>query len=69
MKVIPINILILLILLSGFTACQNNENSNPYTIAYSSKESGNGEIYLTDIEGESKIKITNHPRNDGYVAW
>ncbi len=40
-----------------------------YVIAYSSKESGDGEIYLTDVEGKSKIKITDRPGNDGYVAW
>jgi Tol biopolymer transport system component len=38
-------------------------------IAYSSKASGDGEIYLSDIEGKSKIKITDRPGNDGYVAW
>lgn len=43
--------------------------SSQYTIAYSSKESGNGELYLTDNEGESKIQITNFPENDGYVEW
>lgn len=40
-----------------------------YTVAYSSKESGDPEIYLTDGEAKSKIQITNHPGNDGYAAW
>ena len=48
---------------------QQTSESISYTIAYSSKESGNGEIYLTDDDGKSKIKITNHPENDGYAAW
>ena len=40
-----------------------------YTIAYSSKESDKAEIYLTNIEGKSKIKITNGPDGGGYPAW
>ena len=51
-----------------FTACQH---SNPlqYPIAFSSKTSGDIELYLTDAAGKSKIKVTNRPGNDGYVAW
>ena len=53
------------------TFCQDSEKSEStsYTIAYSSKESGDGEIYLTDEEGRLKLKITDHPGNDGYTAW
>ncbi|MTI22251.1 DUF5050 domain-containing protein [Fulvivirga sp. RKSG066] len=40
-----------------------------YPIAYSSKESGNTEIYLTDVEGKSKIKITDYEGGNGYPAW
>ncbi|MTI30543.1 TolB family protein [Xanthovirga aplysinae] len=40
-----------------------------YTIAYSSKESGDGEIYLTNSNGKSKFKLTNREGNDGYTAW
>ncbi len=40
-----------------------------YTIAYSSNESGNGDIYLIDGKAKSKIKITNHADVDGYAAW
>ncbi len=40
-----------------------------YTIGYSSKESGDGEIYLTNIEATSRIRITNRLGNDGYIAW
>jgi len=40
-----------------------------YTVAYSSKVSGNGEIYLTDSSAKSKLKITDYPGNDGYAAW
>jgi TolB protein len=62
---------VLLTLLSVNAYCQNSEKSKStsYVIAYSSKESGDGEIYLTDVEGKSKIKITDRPGNDGYVAW
>jgi len=43
-----------------------NEQQTPlYPIAYSS----NGEIYLSDVEGTSKIKITNFAGDDGYSAW
>lgn len=43
--------------------------STSYEIAYSSKESGDVEIYLTDVQSRSKTKITDHPGNDGYAAW
>jgi TolB protein len=59
-------------LLSVLTAsCQLTEKSEstPYSIAYSSKETGNGDIYLTNIEDKSKIRITEHTANDGYPAW
>ena len=62
----------LFILLIGIIcSCQvsKNPNSIHYSIAYTSKESGDGEIYLTDSEGKSKIQITNRPGNDGYSAW
>ena len=64
-------IFIFLILLSSSAFCQNNKEfkSTLHTIAYSSKESGNGEIYLSDDQGKSKLKITDHPENDGYAAW
>ena len=38
-------------------------------IAYSSKETGDAEIYLTDSKAKSKIRITNRPGRDGYIAW
>ncbi|MEW5248032.1 TolB family protein [Microbulbifer sp. 2201CG32-9] len=40
-----------------------------YTIAYYSNKSGHGEIYLTDVEGTSKFRLTNRANNDGYPAW
>lgn len=40
-----------------------------YEIAYSSKETGDAEIYLTDSKAESKTKMTNRPGRDGYIAW
>ena len=59
---------IFLTLLSVNAYCQNSEisKSTSYAGAYSS----NGEIYLTNIEGTSKIKITNPPKSGGgYLAW
>lgn len=44
-------------------------NKKIYTIAYSSKESNNREIYLTNPEITSKIKVTNHAGADGYPEW
>lgn len=45
--------------------------SQDYTIAYSYNESGTGnrEIYLTDPQGQSKIKITDFEGGNGYSAW
>ena len=56
-------------LLSANLYCQNSKKSEPtsYTIAYHSKETGNVEIYLRDIEGKSSIKSTNE--KGGYLAW
>ncbi len=53
------------------SSCQESEKSEltSYTIGYSSKESGDREIYLTDIEATSKIRVTDRPGNDGYIAW
>ena len=57
------------------TSCSSKIDSNSlsdddlYTIAYSSSESGDTEIYLIDSEAKSKIRITDRPGNDGYVAW
>jgi len=65
------NIFLLVFLFVLVSACRvNKKNHTPnYTIAYSSKESGDGEIYLTDSEAKSKIRITNRLGNDGYAAW
>ena len=51
------------------TEQQESASSNAYVIAYSSKGTDNSEIYLTDEHGKSKLKITDHPGNDGYAAW
>jgi len=53
------------------TSCQLNGKSisTPYSIAYSSPESGNREIYLTNIDDQAKVKITDHVGADGYSAW
>lgn len=62
---ISIYTLVLIVLLS----CSTGSKSTSYTIAYSSNESGNREIYLSNTEAISKIKITNHAGADGYAAW
>jgi len=38
-----------------------------YVLAFSSYESGDSEIYLSDINGNSKKQITNKRKHDGYV--
>ncbi len=59
------SILTLLLILSS---CQKNQKSaSTHSIAYSSGESGNVEIYLGDVNGESRIKSTN--KKGGYIAW
>ncbi|GAA4278694.1 DUF5050 domain-containing protein [Aquimarina mytili] len=60
----------ILIFLFGIIASgQESDNSKSpfYTIAYTSKETGNVEIYSGNIEGKSTVKSTNE--NGGYVAW
>ncbi len=57
--------LTLIIPLLLLSAC----NKKLYTIVYASKETGNGDIYLTDSKAKSKYRITDHPENDGYPAW
>lgn len=48
-----------------FFSCSRNS----YPIAYSSNDSGNKEIFLTDANGKTKIKITNYNGADGYPNW
>lgn len=46
-------------------------NRQPESIsffAYSSNESNGREIYLSDYEGKSRVKITSFTRDDGYPA-
>ncbi len=43
--------------------------STSYPIAYSSKDGNSREIFLTDIEGKSRIKITDFEGSDGYPDW
>ncbi|UCG27058.1 MAG: PD40 domain-containing protein [Bacteroidales bacterium] len=50
-------------------SCNERLSSTTCSIAYSSDESGNPEIYLTDSYGKSRIKITSYPDRDGYPAW
>lgn len=53
--------------LTAFSQETNKLESSIHTIAYSSKKTGNVEIYSGDVEGKSTIKSTNE--NGGYVAW
>jgi len=57
-------LLSLLVMSSGCEA-----KSNPFAIAYTSHDDGHPEIYLTDIEGSSKSKVTNFSGGNGYSAW
>ena len=43
--------------------------STDYSIAYSSNESGQHEIYLTDSKAQSKFKLTHFAGGNGYSAW
>lgn len=65
------NLSILTILLAFITSCKVSKKSTSvdYVIAYSAKEAGNVDIYLTDTKGKSKIKVTTHESRDGYAAW
>ena len=55
------------VLISG---CHLSEipSSAPHTILYSSNEPNGREIYLSDDEGISRIKITSFTGDDGYPA-
>ncbi len=68
-KLKQVKVLLILTLLSVNVYCQNSDKSKStyYTIAYSSKESGNVEIYQRNTEGKSNIKSTNE--KGGYLAW
>ncbi|MCP4725131.1 MAG: DUF5050 domain-containing protein [bacterium] len=55
-------------LLAGFS-CSEKMESSSYVIAYSSDETGNPEIFLTDPDGISKVMITGYDDRDGYPAW
>lgn len=56
---------VLIIVAMVFYSCKKES----YPIAYSSSDSGDREIYLTNTEGKTKIKITNNPGADGYPDW
>ena len=53
-----------ILLLSNNTFAKEHD----YDIAYSSDISGNPEIYLSNISGTKKIKITDYELRDGYTA-
>ena len=56
---------LLIVMLMILSSC----GKNTYPIAYSSSDSGNREIYLTDAEAITKIKITDYAGADGYPDW
>ncbi|WP_124748984.1 DUF5050 domain-containing protein [Alteromonas facilis] len=69
MKHIKIFIVLLLI---GFGWCSkvNSMEAKDNVIAFSSNDSGDIEIYLTDPTGKSKVQITHPPLSGGgYLAW
>lgn len=68
-KSVSLKLLVYTLSLMFFLSCGKESKSTSYTIAYTSSESGKGEIYLTNIEGSSKVKITNPPKSGGgYLA-
>jgi TolB protein len=52
------------------TGCQVTEkaNSQPLSIIYGFKEANNKSIYLSDEQGETRIKVVDATTNDGYPA-
>jgi len=52
-----------------FYSCTTDNGYSDHVIAYSSDITGNPEIYLTDPDGKSKIKITSYEDRNGYAAW
>ena len=67
-------ILVLILFLNACNIKKQNSKDNAskssfYEIAYSSKETGDAEIYLTDDKAKSKTRITNRSGRDGYIAW
>jgi TolB protein len=62
-KIIVFTWLIVLI----FISC--NQRSKEYEIAYSSETSGNPEIFLTNINGSSRMRLTTYSERDGYPSW
>ena len=57
-------LLILLLFISNLSFAQLSK----YDLVYTSKESGNHEIYLRSIDGKNKLKITNYELRDGYSS-
>jgi len=59
----------LIILIGLNTACQfkTKTKSPSYEIAYTSRESGEVEIYMSETDGKPEIKSTN--QKGGYLAW
>ncbi|MBQ4810220.1 PD40 domain-containing protein [Pseudoalteromonas luteoviolacea] len=55
------------VLLSGCAAVQS-ANSTPYKLVYSSLESKNRSIYLSDESGQQRLRVVNATKADGYPA-
>ncbi|QFU76271.1 DUF5050 domain-containing protein [Halioglobus maricola] len=63
----PILALIALVMTTG---CQISEPppSTQYSIVYSANGENGREIYLSDAQGESRVRVTNFTGDDGYPA-
>ncbi|MEW6996895.1 TolB family protein [Colwelliaceae bacterium BS250] len=61
------SLLLSISILGLMTGCQITEkaNSQPFSIIYGFKEANNKSIYLSDEQGNTRIKVLDCPTNDG----
>ena len=70
MKRLPLlSILTLLFAQSALAQDNTAAPQSAYAIAYSGGSSGHRDIFITDAEGKSKLKITDFSGGNGYTAW
>lgn len=70
MKTLQTFFMLVLFMVQHAVAQVNNTASQPdYAIAYTSTEGDNRDIYLTDVAGSAKMKVTDFAGGNGYSAW
>ncbi len=57
---------VIVVICFSFTGCSDNKVKE---IIYQSDESGNPEIYSSDLTNRTKIKLTDYELRDGYPAY